>query len=123
MMRARRCSVMMQGKPLSAALTGAREAVAGKVSSLAGGKNSKGRGKGASQPKVVNIEESIDVGVPLSVAYNQWTQFKDFSRFTKGVESVEHRNDTETTWRGKVFKSHRNWSAKIQEQVPDRRIV
>jgi len=114
---------LLQGKPLSAALTGAKEAVSSKVGSLVGGKNGKGKGKGASKPKVVNIEESIDVGVPLSVAYNQWTQFKDFSRFTKGVESVEQRNDTEMTWRGKVFKSHRNWNAKIQEQVPDRRIV
>lgn len=115
---------LMRGKPLGAALTGAKEAVTGKVSSLVGGgRNGKGKGKGASKPRVVNIEESIDVGVPLSVAYNQWTQFKDFSRFTKGVESVEQRNDTETTWRGKVFKSHRNWNAKIQEQVPDKRIV
>jgi uncharacterized membrane protein len=112
---------LLQGKPLGAALTGAKEAVTNKVGSLVGGKN--GKGKGASKPKVVNIEESIDVGVPLEVAYNQWTQFKDFSRFTKGVESVEQRNDTETTWRGKVFKSHRNWKAKIQEQVPDKRIV
>lgn len=112
---------LMQGKPLSAALTGAKEAVTGKVSSLVGGK--KGKGKGASKQKVVNIEESIDVGVPLSVAYNQWTQFQDFSRFTKGVESVEQSNETEMTWRGKVFKSHRSWKAKIQEQVPDKRIV
>lgn len=114
---------LLQGKPLGAALTGAKEAVSGKVSALVGGKNGKGKGKGASKQKVVNIEESIDVGVPLTVAYNQWTQFKDFSRFTKGVESVEQRNETEMTWRGKVFKSHRNWSAKIQEQIPDKRIV
>jgi hypothetical protein len=59
----------------------------------------------------------------VSVAYNQWTQFKDFSRFMKGVESVEQTSETETNWRGKVFKSRRTWKATIQEQIPDERIV
>jgi carbon monoxide dehydrogenase subunit G len=70
-----------------------------------------------------NVVESIDVAVPVSTAYNQWTQFADFSRFMKGVESVEQVSDTETHWRAKVFKSRRTWKAKIQEQIPDHRIV
>ena len=28
--------------------------------------------------EVATIEKSIDVGVPVSVAYDQWTQFEEF---------------------------------------------
>jgi uncharacterized membrane protein len=107
--------------PLKAGLGAATAGVTDKVKGVFG-KGSKG-GKGGSKTKAMNIEESIDIGVPVSVAYDQWTQFQDFSRFMKGVESVEQTDDTELTWRGKVFKSRRTWKAKIQEQVPDRRIV
>jgi len=109
------------GKPVSAAVTMAKSAVTEKAKNAVG--LGKGKGKGTGKGKIVNIEESIDVGVPVSVAYNQWTQFKDFTRFMKGVESVEQVSETETNWRAKVFKSRRTWKATIQEQVPDERIV
>ena len=32
------------------------------------------------------LERSIDVDVPVRVAYDQWTQFEDFPRFMEGVE-------------------------------------
>ncbi|WP_462186858.1 SRPBCC family protein, partial [Frankia sp. CcWB2] len=85
-----------------------------------------GRGKrgGKSGPlKATNIEETVDVGVPVSVAYDQWTQFPDFARFMKGVEAVEAKSETEQNWRVKVFKSRRSWKATVQEQIPDRRIA
>ena len=105
--------------PLKAAIGTATTGVTDKAKQLVGG----GKGKGTGKQKAINIEESIDIGAPVSVVYDQWTQFKDFSRFTKGVESVEQVSETETNWRAKVFKSHRTWRAKIQEQIPDRRIV
>jgi uncharacterized membrane protein len=89
-----------------------------KVKGVAGGKS-----KGTGQAKAMVIEESIDVGVPLSTAYNQWTQFTEYSKFMKGVEGVEQVSETETNWRTKVFKSRRTWKATIQEQIPDERIV
>jgi uncharacterized membrane protein len=106
--------------PVRSALGAATSGIAERAKNLVGGG---GGGRGGGAPKAVNIEESIDIGVPVSVAYNQWTQFEDFSRFTKGVESVEQQNETETRWRVKVFKSRRTWTAKIREQVPDRRIA
>jgi uncharacterized membrane protein len=107
------------GKPVSAAMSAAKSAVTDKAKNLVGGSKGKGTGKA----KAMNIEESIDVGVPVSVAYDQWTQFTEFSRFTKAVESVEQVSDTETNWRAKILKSRRTWKATIQEQVPDHRIV
>ena len=73
--------------------------------------------------KATNIIESIDVGVPVWLAYNQWTQFKDFPSFMKKVEDVDQQADEKVTWKAQVFWSHRNWESTIIEQVPDERIV
>ena len=35
------------------------------------------------------IEKSIDINVPIKTAYNQWTQFEEFSRFMEGVKEVQ----------------------------------
>ena len=40
------------------------------------------------------IEESIELDVPVSKAYNQWTQFESFPQFMEGVERVEQKDDT-----------------------------
>ncbi|WP_242424700.1 SRPBCC family protein, partial [Frankia sp. EI5c] len=61
--------------------------------------------------------------VPVSVAYDQWTQFPEFAKFMKGVEAVEAKSETEQNWRVKVFRSRRSWQAKVTEQIPDRRIA
>ena len=37
---------------------------------------------------MATVQESIEVNVPLSQAYNQWTQFEEFPHFMSGVESV-----------------------------------
>ncbi|OMI34851.1 SRPBCC family protein [Streptomyces sparsogenes] len=85
-----------------------------------GGGGGGGRGK---KLKVTNIVEQIDVGVPVSVAYNQWTQFEDFPSFMKKVENVDQTSDTENDWKAQIFLSHREWHAEIIDQVPDQHIV
>jgi uncharacterized membrane protein len=42
--------------------------------------------------------QHIEVNVPLSVAYNQWTQFEEFPRFMEGVKQV-HQLDERIAWR------------------------
>jgi uncharacterized membrane protein len=71
-------------------------------------------------PKV--ISESITVDVPVSTAYNQWTQFEEFPRFMDGVEEVRQLDDTLLHWVGKVAGKRAEWDAKIVEQHPDRQI-
>ncbi|AJF69516.1 SRPBCC family protein [Streptomyces vietnamensis] len=73
--------------------------------------------------KSLKIIEDIDVGVPVEEAYDQWTQFQEFSRFAKGVVSVDQEDDTTTQWQVKVAKATRAWKATITEQVPDERIA
>ncbi|NUR47460.1 MAG: cyclase [Hamadaea sp.] len=83
-----------------------------------------GGGGGGGKLKVTNIVESIDVAVPLSVAYNQWTQFTDFPSFMKKVEAVEQGDEPQKlSWKAQILWSHRSWESDIVDQVPDQRIV
>ncbi|NEC66392.1 SRPBCC family protein [Streptomyces sp. SID9727] len=83
----------------------------------------KGRKSGGGKSKSVTVVEDIDVGVPVREAYDQWTQFQEFSTFAKGVVSVEKADDTTSNWKVKVAKSTRSWKANVTEQVPDERIT
>ncbi|MFE1765576.1 SRPBCC family protein [Streptomyces angustmyceticus] len=108
--------------PQQAALTAGashlKDTVKDKVKSLFG----KGRKGGGGKSKSVAIVEDIDVGVPVREAYDQWTQFQEFSTFAKGVVSVDKSDDTSSNWKVKVAKSTRSWRANVTEQVPDERI-
>jgi uncharacterized membrane protein len=83
----------------------------------------KGRRPGQADLKVTNIVEAVDVGVPVRIAYDQWTQFTDFPSIMKKVENVEQDTDEKLTWKAQVFWSHRTWESTIIEQVPDERII
>lgn len=97
----------------------AKDSVTGALKNLGGGK---GKGKGGSGSKPTVIMEQIDVGVPLRTAYDQWTQYQDFSTFAKGVKSASRADDTTSDWQLKVFWSNRSWKATTTEQLPDDRI-
>ncbi|MCO5972536.1 SRPBCC family protein [Actinoallomurus soli] len=79
-----------------------------------------GKGK---KIKVTNIVETLDVGAPLRLVYDQWTQFEDFPSFMKKVEDVHQESDEKVRWKAQIFVSHRNWESTIIEQIPDKRIV
>jgi uncharacterized membrane protein len=67
--------------------------------------------------------ESIDVNVPVTVAYNQWTQFEEFPKFLDEVESITQPTDTLTVWKVKVGPVEREFEANITEQHPDERVA
>ena len=69
------------------------------------------------------IMESIDVEVPVTTAYNQWTQFEEFPRFMEGVESVEQTDDATLRWKASIGGVTKEWTARITEQTPDKRIA
>lgn len=69
------------------------------------------------------IEKQILVNVPLSTAYNQWTQFEDFPQFMGGVKSVTQLGDDRLEWVAEIAGVRRRWEAKILEQSPDRRVA
>jgi uncharacterized membrane protein len=69
------------------------------------------------------VQESVDVDVPVSVAYNQWTQFESFPHFMSGVESITQVDDTHNHWVTKVAGVEREFDTEITEQHPDERIA
>jgi ribosome-associated toxin RatA of RatAB toxin-antitoxin module len=69
------------------------------------------------------IEHSVDVRVPVRVAYNQWTQFEGFPEFMEGVESVKQIGDTRTAWIAEIAGVRREFEAEITEQHPDERVA
>ena len=78
-----------------------------------------GRSAGAG---ISTIDESTEVDVPVSTAYNQWTQFEDFPLFMEGVDHVEQRDDTRLHWVATIAGRSAEWDAKILEQHPDQQI-
>ncbi|MER6128892.1 SRPBCC family protein [Streptomyces sp. NPDC001795] len=73
--------------------------------------------------KGLMIVEEVNVGVPVREAYDQWTQFTEFDRFTKGVQNVEQDDEISSRWQVRIAKVRRHWRGIVTEQVPDERIA
>ncbi|HWO74001.1 MAG TPA: SRPBCC family protein [Dehalococcoidia bacterium] len=67
----------------------------------------------------MKVQEKIDVEVPVSTAYNQWTQFEEFPRFMEGVKQVEQISDERLHWVADIGGERKEWYARITRQVPD----
>jgi uncharacterized membrane protein len=65
------------------------------------------------------VEQSIEVNVPVTAAYNQWTQFEEFPSFMEGVEEVRQLDDTHLHWVVAHGGQTYAWDAEITEQRPD----
>jgi uncharacterized membrane protein len=70
-----------------------------------------------------NIKESVDVDVPIRVAYDQWTQFESFPEFIEGVESITQLSSTTNEWTVEVGGATRKFTTEIVEQEPEMRIA
>ena len=75
------------------------------------------------------VEQSIDVNVDVTTAYDQWSRFESFPQWMEGVASVDQIDDTHLHWVAKVKNEvatvkneTREWDAQITEQVRDKRI-
>jgi len=69
------------------------------------------------------VQKSIDVDVPVSTAYNQWTQFETYPQFMSGVESITQLDETHLHWVTDIAGVEREFDAEISEQHPDERIA
>jgi uncharacterized membrane protein len=72
---------------------------------------------------MATIEQSIDVDVPVSTAYNQWTQFEEFPTFMEGVDEVRQLDAERLHWVASIGGKRHEWDAKITEQNPDERVA
>ncbi|KAA0940961.1 MULTISPECIES: SRPBCC family protein [Streptomyces] len=69
------------------------------------------------------VKESVEVDVPVSVAYNQWTQFEEFPNFMEGVEEIKQLDDRHNHWTTKIAGVKREFDTEIIDQLPDERIT
>ena len=69
------------------------------------------------------VERSVQVDVPVTTAYDQWTQFEDFPHFMGGVKEVRQLDDRRLRWVAEIAGVRREWEASILEQVPDQKIA
>lgn len=69
------------------------------------------------------IEKTIDVDVPVRMAYDQWTQFEEFPRFMSHVEEVRQLDDKRLHWRASIAGQEKTWNAEIVKQVPNQIIA
>ena len=72
---------------------------------------------------MARIEKSVEVDVPVRIAYDQWTQFEEFPRFMDGIEKVVQRGDKYLDWTASVGGQRRSWTADIVDQTPNERIA
>lgn len=72
---------------------------------------------------MARTDKTIVVDVPLSTAYNQWTQFEQFPHFMEGIEEVRQLDDKRLHWRANIAGKEKEWDAEIVEQVPDQRVA
>ena len=68
---------------------------------------------------MATVEASIDVEVPVSTAYDQWTQFEKFPQFMSGIVEVKQIDDRRMHWVAEVSGRRHEWDAEIVEQHPD----
>jgi len=107
---------------------GVADAVGGVASGIGGkltgkkkkeGESPSGTGRGRRLP----VEESIDVGVDIATAYDQFTQFEEWPKFMHRVERIEQRDETTLMWHENIWGVRRSWEAEITDQVPCERIA
>ena len=69
------------------------------------------------------ITKSIDLNVPVQIAYNQWTQFEEFPKFMEGITEVIQLDDERLHWKANIAGKEAEWFAEITEKIPDKRIA
>jgi uncharacterized membrane protein len=75
------------------------------------------------EDRMSTIEQSIELDVPVSTAYNQRTQFEEFPKFMEGVEEVRQIDDRRVHWVAEFGGTRHEWDAEITEQLPDERVA
>jgi uncharacterized membrane protein len=68
------------------------------------------------------IQQSVDVAVPISDAYKQWTNFEDWPKFMHRVDSANQIDDSTVEFSTKVWGVTKQFEAEIDDKRRDERI-
>jgi uncharacterized membrane protein len=102
----------------SAENSGGPLGLAAKAADKLGGNGSGGgsRGQGWGRGRRLPIQRAVDVAVPVSFAYDQWTDFEKLGDFLHRVEEVEPRGEKRIVWHENIWGRRRTWRAEIIEK-------
>src|ERR671935_1244987 len=87
-----------------------------------GGKGQKNDMPGVGKGRRLPIQQSADIGAPLSTVYNQYTQFEEWPKFMHRLQSVSQEDESHVSFKTKIWGFTREFKAEIVEQKPDQRI-
>jgi uncharacterized membrane protein len=87
-----------------------------------GGGTTAGGGLGIGRNRRMPVQQSVDIGAPLEVVYNQWTQFEDWPNFMHRVTRVTQEDDCTVSFATKIWGKTKEFTAKIETQRPDERV-
>jgi uncharacterized membrane protein len=74
-----------------------------------------GIGEGRRMP----VQQSIDVALPISTVYNQWTQFEEWPNFMHRVKRVTQEDRCNVSFAVKIWGKTKEFNAEIETQRPD----
>jgi uncharacterized membrane protein len=72
---------------------------------------------------MASVTKSIDVKVPITTAYNQWTQFETFPQFMSGVDRIDQVDDRHQHWKVSIGGVDREFDTEVTEQHPEERVA
>jgi len=105
----------------------AKEAGKALIPGMGGGDDQDGGGGKGGEPGVgkgrrMPVQQAIDIGIPVTAAYNHFTQFEEWPKFMHRVQSVSQDDETHLKFKTKIWLFSREFTAEIEEQRPDERI-
>jgi uncharacterized membrane protein len=102
----------------------AKQAAGGVLPGLGGGSDGGGGGgvDGVGKGRRMPVQQAVDVAVPIETAYNQWTQFEDWTEFMHRVTRVTQEDECTVSFATKIWTRTREFNAEIITQRPDERI-
>jgi uncharacterized membrane protein len=86
------------------------------------GSGSKGGAPGVGKGRRMPVQQDIDIGVPLSTVYNEWTQFENWPQFMHRLVSASQQDETHVAFKTKIWGKTKEFTAEIVKQRPDERI-
>ncbi|MBN9241004.1 MAG: cyclase [Micrococcales bacterium 70-64] len=72
---------------------------------------------------MAQVIQTVDVEVPVTTAYDQWTQFEEFPKFLSFVEEITQQDDTHNHWKVNIAGGEREFDTVVTEQLPDERVA
>ena len=69
------------------------------------------------------LEHTVDMNVPVTTAYNHWTQFEQYPQFIESLKRVIQLDERRVYFHAELAGADQEWDAEIFEQIPDRIIA